>query len=229
MIFFAIFRFSMTFVITIDRFLCIFGPYFYARHGGKLAWLLSGLMWVISLVRIIVPLYGILDCYYYIPTFKTCTVYTGCSYECESFAAVSISFIVFSGVVLPLCLYVAIFIKVKNVTKQHQIGHNNSANLRSNIQYAFVKKLQRSKALVTVMLLLISIVGGTTPAFTLYIVSIFYREPNAVLFIVNMMIGRTFFNLIPVFDAIAFSRHGDIRKISARLFTSLSNSNKLPH
>lgn len=220
---FAIFRFSMTFVITIDRFICIFGPYFYARHGGKLAWFLSGSMWVISLVRIIVPLYGILDCYYYIPTFKTCTIYSGCSEECEYFAAVSISFIVLSGVVLPLSLYVMIFIKVKNITKGHTIGYNNSTNLRTNIQYAFVKKLQRNKTLVTAFLLLISIVGGTTPAFTMYIVAIFYREPNAVLFIVNMIIGRTFFNLIPVFDAIAFTRHTDIRKISASLLKSLSN------
>lgn len=218
---FAILRFSMMFVLTMDRFIYIFGPFFYPRYGGQVAFTLSALMWIVSLVRIIVPLYGILDCYAYIPAFKTCTVFSGCSAPCKTFAAVSVAFIVFTGVILPLGLYIIIFVKVKKITKQHaMISHNNLENVRRNTQQALIRQ-QRKKVLITMVLLIVSIVGGTTPAFTLYIVSLFSLELNPSLFIVNMLIGRTFFNLIPVFDAIAFTRHGDIRETSTSVFKTL--------
>ena len=210
---FAMVRFSMTFVLTVDRFIYIFGPFFYSKYGGRVAWILSGLMWILSLLRICIPLYGLLDCYTYIPTFKTCTVFAGCSRSCEYFAAVSIGFIVISGVILPLILYVIIFVKVKQILKQHTtVSQNNSENVRRNIQQAFVKLQQRKKILITMFWLLVSIVGGTTPAFSLYIISLFYRVIDRRIFIINMLVGRTFFNCIPIFDAIAFTRHGDVRK-----------------
>ena len=102
---FPMFRFSMTFVLTLDRFIFVFGPQFYCNHGGKLAWILSVCVWTLSLVRAFVPLHGILDCYTYIPVVKTCTTYTGCSKPCEYFVAASVTFIVFTGVLLPLVLY----------------------------------------------------------------------------------------------------------------------------
>ena len=221
---FAMFRFSMTLVLTIDRFLYIFGPFIYAKHGGFMVWGLSLLMWFLSLVRVIVPLYGVLDCFAYIPTFKTCTAFAGCSYPCEVFVAVSISFIVFTGVVLSLILYIIIFIKVRHISKEYLRNNSvlslvNSLIIKRNIQQAYIHIQRKKKVMVTVFLLLISIAGGTTPAFTLYIISLFYREPDAVIFVTNMLIGRTFFNLIPVFDAIAFTRHGDVRLVSAKVWS----------
>ncbi len=225
---FAMFRFSMTLVLTIDRFIYIFGPFVYARHGGVIAWSLSCLMWILSLVRVVVPLYGVLDCFAYIPTFKTCTAFSGCSRPCEIFVAVSISFIVFTGVVLSLILYIVIFIKVKHIAKTHMNNNSvmslvNSLIIKRNVQQAYIHMQRRRKVLVTAFLLLISIVGGTTPAFTLYIISLFYRQPNIIIFITNMLIGRTFFNLIPVFDAIAFTRHGDIRIATEKIRRSLKS------
>lgn len=220
---FAMVRFSMMLVLTVDRFIYIFGPFFYSKHGGKVAWLLSSSMWILSLVRVITPLYGVLNCYTYIPTFKTCTAFAGCSKPCEYFVAVSITFIVSTGVIIPMILYIIIFIKVKQITRQHAVSQNNSENVRRNIQQAFVRLQRRKKILITMFFLTISIAGGTTPAFTLYIISLFYRVPNATIFIVNMLVGRTFFNLIPVFDAIAFTRHGDIRATSNGLMRSISS------
>ena len=46
---FAMFRFSMTLVLTIDRFIYIFEPFFYSKHGGKLACFLFGCMWFMTL------------------------------------------------------------------------------------------------------------------------------------------------------------------------------------
>ena len=222
---FAMFRFSMMFVLTMDRFIYIFGPFLYSKHGGKISWTLSSVMWSISLVRVIVPLYGILDCYTYIPTFKTCTVFSGCSKPCEYFAAASIGFIVITGVILPLLLYIIIFIKVKQITGQHTaITKNYLNNVKLNTQRAFVRLQHRKKILITVFLLLVSIIGGTTPAFTLYIVTLFYRVSNTTLFTINMLVGRTFFNLIPIFDAIAFTRHADVQTTSKRVLQSLNKT-----
>ena len=215
---FAVVRFSMMLVLTVDRFIYIFWPHIYSQHGGKLVWSLSGCMWLLSLVRIIVPLYGILDCYNYIPTFKSCTVFSGCSKPCEYFVAASITFIVSSGVVFPLILYVFIFIKVREVTKQHE----SSISTENAIQQAFIRLQRHKKILITVFLLMISIAGGTAPAFTLYIVSSFYRVANKTIFIANMLIGRTFFNLIPVFDAITFTRLEEVQNTSALAMKSIS-------
>ncbi len=222
---FALFRFSMMFVLTVDRFISIFGPFFYCRHGGKIAALLSMIMWLLTLVRIVTPLYGVLDCYNYIPTFKTCTVFSGCSDSCEIFAGVSIAFIVFTGVILPSSLYAIIFIKVRKLFSASynlNISSRMSEDKSESVTATEISRNQRKKKIITTMFfLLLSLIGGTTPAFVLYIISLFYRQPNFVIFVVNMLVGRTFFNLIPVFDVIAFSRNGDIREISLELFTVL--------
>jgi hypothetical protein len=200
---FPAFRFSMMLVLTIDRFVLVFWPRSYSERGGRLALILSACVWIFSLIRVLVPVYGVLDCYTYIPTFKTCTSYSGCSKQCEDFIAAYLSLIVFVGIVCPIALYAVILVKLSQVTKQHISCQREPEKVRQS---------RRRNVLITVFLLVVSIVGGTTPATTFYVISQFYRAANATIFITNMLIGRTFFNLIPVFDAIVFLRIQDIRK-----------------
>ena len=70
---------------------------------------------------------------------------------------------------------------------------------------------------VTMFILLMSVVGCTAPAFLLYGIQFLYLEPEPVLFIVNMLVGRTFFNLLPVIDGIAIMRHREFRIASRKL------------
>lgn len=211
---FPAFRCSMTLVWTIDRFIYVFSPNYYSKHGEKLAWFLSGCVWVFSLVRVLVPLYGVLDCYTYIPTFKTCTTFSGCSKSCENFVASSITLIVSTGVILPLVLYIIIFVKLKQVMGQH----NNS---QKNIEPSIVRLRRRNKILITVFLLVISLIGGTTPSTIGYVISLFHRVISVPIFIFNMLVGRTFFNLIPVFDALVFTRILTKRKTQAEKTKSM--------
>ena len=67
---FAMYRFTMTSVFTIDRFISLYKPF--SKHVGIIAWTLSVIMCLITFIRVILPLSGILDCYIYVPTFKTC-------------------------------------------------------------------------------------------------------------------------------------------------------------
>ena len=221
---FAMYRFTMTSVFTIDRFISVYKPF--SKHVGIIAWTLSAIMWLITFIRIVLPLPGILDCYTYVPTFKTCTAFTGCSDNCEYFVAWSIGLIIITGVILPLLLYVAIFFIVHRIMKYHKsiqtsikaARKNDSKTNEMNRVYNYIQ--HNRKRFITVSLILISI-AGSTPAFTLYMASIFYRTPNKVLFILNMLIGRTSFNLIPVFDSLAFTRHQDIKMVSLKCFRSL--------
>ena len=223
---FAMYRFTMTSVFTIDRFISVYKPFF--KHGALIAWTLSAIMWLITLIRVVLPLTGILDCYTYIPTFKTCTAYTDCSSNCAYFVAGSVGLVVLTGVILPLLLNIAIFFIVHRIIRYHKsiqtsVTEGRKEDSKSNEINRVYNYIQHNrKKFITVSLLLISIVG-TTPAFTLYMVSFFYLKPNNVLFIVNMLIGRTSFNLIPVFDSLAFTRHQDIKKVSLKFFRSLRN------
>ena len=221
---FAMYRFTMTSVFTIDRFISVYKPF--SKHVGIIAWNLSAIMWLITFIRVVLPLPGILDCYTYIPTFKTCTAFAGCSGNCKYFIAWSTGLIIITGVILPLLLYAVIFFIVHRIIKYHkQIQTSvtegrkkNSISIEMNRVYNYIQ--HNKKKFITVSLLLISIVG-TTPAFTLYMASFFYLKPNKVLFIANMLIGRTSFNLIPVFDSLAFTRHQDIKMVSLKCFRSL--------
>ncbi len=223
---FAMFRFTMTFVLTVDRFMSVYKPFLYFKHGKKISWGLSAIVWFVTLIRIILPLTGILDCFVYIPTFKTCTVYAGCSRSCEYFAAWSIGLIVLLGVVLPVILYAIIFCIIRRITRYHismqdsvRSGIRRVTQVSSELEH-YKMTINNRKKFVTASILFVSIIG-TTPAFTLYMASIFYRTPNRVLFIVNMLVGRTSFNMIPVFDAIAFFRHRDIIEVTSNLYHSL--------
>ena len=152
--------------------------------------------------------------------------FTGCSDNCEYFVAWSVGLNFIAGVILPLPLYFAIFFTVYRIIKYHKSIQSSIEEARKNKSkvnemtrvYNFIQ--HNRKKFITGSLLVISIVGAT-PAFALYMASIFYRKPNKVLFIVNMLIGGTFFNLIPVFDSLAFTRHQDIKMVSLKCYRSL--------
>ena len=69
-----------------------------------MVWSLTVSVLILLLVRVIVPLHGVLDCFVYIPDFKTCTIHSNCSYGCKVFAALSIALIVIVGVVIPFIM-----------------------------------------------------------------------------------------------------------------------------
>ena len=223
---FAMLRFTMTLVLTTDRFLSVYQPFFYSKKGGALSWSLSAVAWTTTLVRVVLPLTGILGCYVYIPTFKTCTIYPGCSNQCEILAAWGVTVVVISGVILPLLLYTVIFYIIRKITRYQMAIQASIKNTKDetalvkNNMKKYKNLISNRKRFVTVSILMISIMG-TTPAFTLYMASIFYHRANLALFIVNMLIGRTSFNVIPFFDALAFSRHHDVKMISLRIFKSM--------
>ena len=293
---YVMFRFLMTLILTLDRFVSVFWPFFYMRRSKHFICVLTTMVYFIAIVRIIIPMYGILDCYLYIHTLKTCTVFSGCSDSCF-WLVVTHSIIVLSfGMLLPLLLYIILFCKSKsmsrNMKKRMSITHSlvsksvafsTSVPLGKNLNSLSNKRISplqqeivlmsfspgemqnsacgydfnstasegtqshsiepelsttttnggtrsrlpsivssastwtaksRNRNLrtnITMFILLMSVIGSTTPAFTLYFIQFSTLRTSPVLFIINMLVGRTFFNLIPVIDSIAIMRHREFR------------------
>ena len=319
--FFAIFRFTMTLMLALDRFISVFCPFFYKRNSFHFICVLLVIVYIVSFVRVILPLSGIMGCFLYVHTQKTCTAFSGCSGGCFILIVCSSLFIISSGMVFPLILYIILFCKTKSLKKKIKLGsvvpslttcsteiacstnlnfiedkkssvfnsmgsdeleieltsfkknsknsvnddmclgdtgtglelqpndseHNDKSlhsseelvkNIRAEPEYqqptnvvslSEEKRVKRKKHVsvlsgantrtnVTMFILLMSVVGCTTPAACLYVIQFLYLEPEPVLFIVNMLVGRTFFNLIPVIDALAIMRHRDVKIVFLKWF-----------
>lgn len=411
--FFAMFRFTTTLVLTLDRFISVFWPFFYYRKSHHLVLTLGGAMYIISILRALLPVTGILDCYVYIPTQKTCTAFSGCSEGCYWFVVCTTSIIVIFGAFIPLALYIVLFWKIRSIKRRYvpylgtsegpsrspgadtagagtfeaktsivclngfgsrvasvqaKFGSKVSSTpavdvkvrsrlgsapaefgsklntmsviddvefefssapkfgsmpaIGSDVEFGFrynsyngailerncdqtmpdnianmktvengenvcsdileppnapaevvvgtesissthtklkdlnsgglvkfepglkasdgkkslsavsetisLKEWLKSRTVrsnartnVTMFILLMSVIGCTAPAFVLYIIQFFYLKPEPGIFIVNMVVGRTFFNLLPVVDSFAIMRHREFRVASNRLFKSI--------
>ena len=271
---FAFFRFMMTLVLTLDRFISVYQPFFYRRNSKKLLVGLHVVVYVNTLLRVILPLTGVMGCYVYVSTNKICTAYSDCSTGCYYLVLVSVTSIILFGAIFPFCMYMVLFYKAykirrrsKGFTDSHDMDEtnvteaemnddcdihqeNNVAQTQINVpvpngsvcnQTETENRFCLSKSVVdgppkqryresnrkslrvtiTMFILLMSVIGCTSPAFTLYIIQFLSLHDQATFFIVIMLVGRISFNSIPVVDAIAIMRDKDFRKSTRRFFSSI--------
>ena len=204
---FVMFRFLMTLILTLDRFVSVFWPFFHLRRFTLPLCVLISMVYFVSIARVIIPLKGILGCYLYVPTLKACTAFPGCSEPCFWLVVIHSIIILSFGMFLPLLLYVILFCKIKSVTRANV---RRTASVDSIIGNGGISRSrhtpQDTRVNVTMFILLMSVIGSTTPAFTLYFIQFSTLGTSPVLFIINMLVGRTFFNFIPIMDSIAIMR-----------------------
>uniref|UniRef100_A0A1X7V7H9 G-protein coupled receptors family 1 profile domain-containing protein n=1 Tax=Amphimedon queenslandica TaxID=400682 RepID=A0A1X7V7H9_AMPQE len=62
---FAYFRFMMTFILTLDRFVSVFLPFFYEKHSKRIIYSLLSLVYFTTFFRVLLPVKGIMGCYIY--------------------------------------------------------------------------------------------------------------------------------------------------------------------
>ena len=246
---FVMFRFLMTLILTLDRFVSVFWPFFHLKRFTFPLCVLILIVYLVSIARVIIPLKGILGCYLYVPTLKACTVFSGCSKPCFWLVVTHSIIVLFFGMFLPLLLYVILFCKIKSVTRSRrrrqrtvttsmlrnitiltskiatelpmEALHINgpypqkenarrTASADSIVDNGGISRSrhtsQNTRVNVTMFILLMSVIGSTTPAFTLYFIQFSTLQASPALFIVNMLVGRTFFNFIPIMDSIAIMR-----------------------
>ena len=239
---FAYFRFMMTFILTLDQFVSIFSPFFYNRNSKKILFSLLGLVYSTTFFRVVLPIKGVMGCYTYVSTNKICTAYSGCSLGCYYFVLVSITLIILIGAIIPLLMYGILFYKAHKMRKAMPTNmyELNAASQSKSAVYPetschlstsadFVedntkqnrhsytlphKKLSKDnlRVTITMFMLLMSVVGCTSPAFVLYMVQFLSLHDQKIFFILIMLLGRTSFNSIPVVDAITIMRDQEFRK-----------------
>lgn len=111
-------RYLLTFVLTLDRVICVFCPFFYMRHGRKIAVCASAAVWLIGVFRSVTSLKGLLNCTRYVPAFKTCAGAAFCSDICQAHTLFFANVLGLFGVIIPFILYVALFAKGKMIRRQ---------------------------------------------------------------------------------------------------------------
>lgn len=115
--FFAMFRFTTTLILTLDRFISVFWPFFYLQKSSHFILTLGGVMYVISILRALLPITGIMSCYVYVPAIKTCTAFSSCSEGCFWFVAGATSVVIIFGALVPFVLYIVLFCKIRRIKR----------------------------------------------------------------------------------------------------------------
>jgi hypothetical protein len=126
---FAMLRFMMTLVLTLDRFISVFFPFTYLKHAKKMLAVMISIVYLLVFIRVILPLTGILSCYQYIPSNKICTAASSCSNACFGTVLFFIVLIIVFGSFVPLGLYVLLFWKAYRFKKKHTAHFNRDSKL----------------------------------------------------------------------------------------------------
>ena len=197
-------RFLLTLVFTLDRLFTVFMPFYYAKHGGKISAAMSAFMWSLSLIRATVPLKGGLDCYAYLPTFKTCTA-VACSNACQANTLLFVALSHSLGGFVSFGLYLILFWKAKKLRRR-------TAPFECQEQSASRAKHER-RVRTTYLILFLTLVGCTTPPFILYLTRFTITGiPPPTLIMLHILVGRTTHYLLTVADPIVIMRNHSVRE-----------------
>ena len=197
-------RFLLTLVFTLDRLFTVYLPFCYAKHGGKVCAVLSAVVWIVNLIQVVISLRGGLNCYAYLPTFKTCTA-VPCSDACLANTLLFVVLSYFFGGFVSFCLYLILFWKAKKLKRR-------TAPLESQEQNAARAKHER-RVRTTYLILFLTLVGCTTPPFILFVTQFTIAGPPPTsLLILQILFGRATFYLLTVADPIVIMRNHSVRE-----------------
>ena len=222
-------RYLLTFVLTMDRVISVFYPFFYLRHGGKVSICNSVIAWILSLARSVTSLEGVMSCTKYLPIFKMCSGAPFCSENCRIHILIFSAILAAFGVIIPFLLYIVLFFKAKIIryrfTNSIQTQQDSSSSVPSNdgmnpaqSQSASRKTNQHNhRATWTFVILTAVIIGCSLPPYILYTVenNIPGTSPP-VLTILQIIVGRTLVHCLAVADPIVILRNRDVRDLIHR-------------
>lgn len=235
-------RYLLTFVLTMDRMVSIFYPFFHSRHRGKMAFGNSALAWIISVVRSVTSLRGALNCTNYVPTFKMCSGAPFCSDVCRAHTLLFSTILAMFGVVIPFLLYVVLFYKVNiikcqlrklipsatriaplSVSLSPEVSGTFTKTGEEHVNHhARVQERHDHRATVTFLILTAVIIGFALPPYIIYAAqkALGANSPPIVT-ILQIFIGRTLIYSLAVADPIIILRNRDVRELLKSEFSGL--------
>ena len=238
-------RYLIIFVLTIDRVIAVFYPFFHFRYGGRISIFNSIVAWILTLTRSITSLEGVLSCTKYIPTFKMCSGAPFCSEICRIHTVFFASILAVFGVIIPFILYTILFSKAK-IIRYRFINSIRTQEVRSSVSVPnggdrsttadnrtnSVTNEHNHRATVTFIILSAVLIGCALPPYILYTIQNILRPTPDTLFILQIIVGRTFIYGLTVADPIVILRNRDIRELFQRradgsLPVSFISSNQL--
>ena len=163
-------RYLLTFVLTVDRVIAVFFPFFHFKHGAKLSICNSVVMWILSIIRSVTSLKGVLNCTNYVPTFKMCSGAPFCSKVCQVHTLFFSAVLALFGVVIPFLLYVVLFCKAKIIKYElkNTLQMESSLSPISQESSNSLLKQHNHRATITFLILTVVIIGCALPPYILY-------------------------------------------------------------
>ena len=165
-------------VLTLDRFFTVFMPFFYDRHGNKIAIGMSFLPWITAALRFTVN--ASLDCFIYVPTHKICITSASSSTPCTISTSIFAWSFVFAGVVVPIVLYVIMYLKGRHLDKKL------ATSKEMKTKGLFNKRIFR-----TFLMLLIALVGMSMISIVLLTWFLVSPTRSLAFYIIQVLVART--------------------------------------
>ena len=191
---FFVAHFLMLLVLALDRAFTVFMPFYYERHGSKIAFGMSVALWAISLSRPISE--AALGCVTFVPTYKICASTGSCNSICSVYVPVFAWIVTVPGIVAPLVLYVVMYMKGRQLNRQ----------VVENSESPFNKRIFK-----TFFILLVAIIGVALTAFILFTWLLVSTTITIEFYIIQVLIGRTLSNSITIADPVILLRNQDVR------------------
>ena len=193
--FFTVYYFVVL-VLTIDRFLTIFAPFFYTKHGNKMAVGMSISVWLLGLYRVVSAI--ALNCITYIPFTKLCS-YTSCSIACKLNGLVFVGLLILGGVATPLVLYLLMYLRGRALDKKVMTDEE-------------FKKRQFNNKVIKTYLLIFVIIGcvGTTNL-VLFLWFVLSSTITLGHYIVLTLVGHTLSSSVTITGPVVILRNRDVR------------------
>ena len=191
-------RTVLLFVVTLDRFLSVFLPFFYPKHEVKIVASLSLASWVISVFPVIISVS--FDCYTFGSINWLCFTNNHCSGRCLSLVLSSVVLLL-PFILIPIFLYVLLYIKARRLAKSIAAAPSTSRRAAFTFFLLFL-----SVILVTIPLLVVSI---TTEV-------LYEGDMPPLMYLLNVIV-LMLTSLLVVTDPIIIMWNRDVREILSKV------------
>ena len=196
-------QFCFSLVMPLDKIFSIFLPFWYQRKGFRVSLIMSVIAWLVMAVSVILPLDGILDCYGYMPRFKTCAVIVD---NCIVFPYLVQALLFFLGVGMPFVLNAALFLKARKMCVQILPSTGTS---EEDHQELVSRRKRERRAINTVLILFSVLLFLKMPLILLYFLVSFIQHPVVVY--INEIVINPCFYLLFVVDPLVILRNKDFK------------------
>ena len=190
-------HYFLVLVLTLDRFFTIFAPFFYEKHGSKVAVGMSISAWLLGLYHMISAI--ALGCIVYSPISKVCNTHGSCNIVCDVHNLAFICLTLIAGVAIPLVLYLLMYLRGRALDKKVMTDEE-------------FKKSQFNKRVIKTYLMILVIIGGIGATnIILFLWAVLSSAINLGQYIVLTLFGHTMSSSVTIAGPVVILCNKDVR------------------